>query len=657
MAFVFKSDRILGKENSPKTEVGPGQYLPQGFDKNIIEGKIPFFSTTFREIKIKKEDIPGPGSYEYDDKYEKFANMILEKKKKSPNNLKTFEIINTDNIDPFTIIINKENQKDVCFLSKEKRFKELPTIYNPAPGKYDKHEPMIFLKNSIKDKKRKKFLIPEKNNLTLTRYDKSTGSPNRISTIPAKHLSYGYDINEHGELYMKDDPDKNLKHKGELGDTVGPGSYETFKSKQWFKNMVSWERNSKSPREKISENYKESKEFNIPNIENNNLIQINKSNNNNMIVNSISANNDNYVSKEKKKIQKDKIFKHFREKRQKLLDLKETKTSYEDELVNKHVLHQDPGPGYYNTDFATTAFKNSRFPEKFQTFGSSSLRFQDNPLLDVGPGSYFKDDQRLDKIKLKQYLNEKINFSVNAMSIREDIKKERLSNYETRMGINGMLNKQKTTSEFISPGPGWYDTQTNAFLKKNLSTNSQFGSIQKRFVEPFSNETPGPGSYVGFPKSQTASLGNSLNKILVKPKKLKTNNEISDLLGNPKIDQENEKNKIPSVGSYNPDILFSLGYKVAKNVNKFNSTVAPFSSIEKRFMCSTKTAADNVGPGQYYKERILRNTVSNSPPFNTSSDRYGNFNNTHNVNVSGPGSYNVSSYFDWNKKSYNIQYI
>lgn len=696
MAFVFKSEKILGMENSPLTELGPGQYMPQGLDRKLKPIKIPFFSSTFRDTQIKKDNIPGPGSYEYDEKYEKFADIVLDKNQKSPTFMKSLEVANNDNLDPFTIIISKENSKDIGFLTKERRFKEsMSPNDNPGPGKYQKHEPLLLVKNSIKHKK-KIPKIPEKTKLTLLRYEKSHGSPNRITTIPSKYFSYGYDIIENGEILMKEDPEKSLKYKGEFHDSVGPGSYETIHWKNWFKNMVSWDKLSKTSREVLPKkdiiqsneidnlDDKNNKNINDNEKNNNHKLELNKSfgnlassinNLNNSINNKgnlISSKNDVLIMKEVKKQEKDKIYKHIREKRQKLLDIKVLKNGVDDELLKKHVMQQEPGPGYYNTELVTTAFKKPKLPEKFQTFGSSSMRFQDNQAFEVGPGSYFNDDHRLEKIKLKQYLNDKVNFSTNSMQIREDLKKQRSSNYEQRMGINGLINKDKLRSTTESPGPGWYDT-IGSFKKKTTSNCGQFGSIQKRFVESnylMTSETPGPGSYLGLPKTQHNTINGTLHKLLVKSKKPLTDDEKSgvDLTLFPKNYNENiksnkktERNNVPSVGTYNSDILLSLGYKVAKNVNRFNSVNAPFNSVEKRFLNFTKkTAADSIGPGQYYKDNNhLRSTVSHSPPFNTSADRSAAHNTTNlysTINL-GPGAYNVSSYFDWNKKSYNIQFI
>ena len=80
MAFVFKEDKKFGKE-IPFSELGPGQYLSQDLPRNLKQAKVPFNSITFRETSIKKSDnSPGPGSYEYDDKYDNFIRSINKTK-------------------------------------------------------------------------------------------------------------------------------------------------------------------------------------------------------------------------------------------------------------------------------------------------------------------------------------------------------------------------------------------------------------------------------------------------------------------------------------------------------------------------------------------------------------------------------------------------
>lgn len=712
MAFVFKDDKKLGKE-IPFSELGPGQYLPQDLPRNLKPAKVPFNSITFRETSLKKNNnSPGPGSYEYDEKYDNFAKLI-NKTKKSLTNFATFEVNGLDDLDPFQIVINRETQKDPAFLTKEKRFKEvIKSNDNPGPGFYSSHDPNFIVKNSIrnnKDKAKNKFM--EKSKLTLMRYDNSSGSPSRIISIPSKNISYGYDVLPNGEAFLKDDPEKNYKYKGELGDTVGPGSYETLPAKRWNKNMVTWEKLSRTSAEiksnitNLHSSYSQQENKDTKNIADN-INKLNTINNGNNFYSSFikdknSTQQDNFIStkneimmaKEKQREIKDKIFKQIKEKRQKLLEIKNINTGTDDDLISKHVMHQDPGPGYYNIETASTCFKSRPMPEKYQTFGSNSLRFFDHGANELGPGSYFKNDQRLEKIKLKKFLDEKVNYSQSLALQKEEIKKERLFDNDSKLGINGLINRSKILIDGNIPGPGSYETICDNFNshKKGSSNFGQFGSIEKRFVDNVLTEpTPGPGSYISinFPRNNYTSSNSStigggggsllsgtgnIYKLIRKQKKRKSDDERENSMSpmspnlsielkksNDKIKQRKKEKEIPDVGTYNSDIIFSMGYKNMKKINKYNSDKAPFCSMEKRFKNNEiKTAAIHLAPGHYYKEKsmLVNNTSSISPPFNTSVDRLNENKLNKNINKNGPGMYNLNSYFDWNKKSYNIQFI
>lgn len=704
MAFVFKAERDISPEIlAASGDIGPGQYLPQSFIRTKGKtSKAGFDSNTFRDTKIIKDDNPGPGSYAYDDKYEKIFNLLNEKQQKSPSLLKSLEMVGPDNLDPFTIIINKEQSKDIPFFSKEKRFKERPGYDFPGPGEYGDNNPLFLVRNSLRKKKKKKNSTGRKKSAnSLIRKDKAPISPYRVATIPSKNFCYGFDVNGKGELYVKNDPDRDIKCLGDKGDSVGPGAYELGRVNNWNKNVVSWEKQSKSIRNSLcnSQEITRSSKINIANNNNNNnylffeeslkrqqfsnnevnqflspqnpklssaaLMHTNK-NNLSAIHNFIQTKNEALMSNQKLKYQKDKVFKHFRDKRQKLLDMKVSKNNVDDELFDKHILNQEPGPGYYFSELATSSFKPLKVPEKFQYFGSNSLRFSDpnltEKLSEVGPGAYFKDDNKLGDKKLKKILRDN-NFSLNTNIIREEIKKDRFDTLEERIGINGIINQHKQTNEEPSPGPGNYEFNCENFNKKAASNIAQFGTLQKRFNENINNPTPGPGAYLGIPKAESSNL----IKFPVRPKKIiikKDENFQADLSIFPKeaVEEIKANPSSPGVGSYNPEIVLSLGYKVAKNVNKFNNSSAPFNSVEKRFNYKNVIGAtENVGPGQYYKDntekKIVQNLISNSPPFNTSAERKYPKEDRNVYCDNGPGSYNLSSYFDWNKKSFNVQFI
>ncbi len=108
-----------------------------------------------------------------------------------------------------------------------------------------------------------------------------------------------------------------------------------------------------------------------------------------------------------------------------------------------------------------------------------------------------------------------------------------------------------------------------------------------------------------------------------------------------------EEQPMPSVGSYNP--RNSIEYNVMQKAHRFNKNI-PFNTKEERFI--KKIVKDgHLGPGYYYKEKKKKyKKVVLSPIKKFKSE------NSSSTNV-GPGQYELESYFDWNKKSYNILFV
>jgi len=605
--------------------------------------------------------------------------LFKDKPYKSPSLLKSLEMVGPDNLDPFAIIINKEKSKDVAFYSKEKRFKDSPGNDFPGPAEYGEYDPRFIVKNSIKKRNKKGNINKNKKNSSLIRQDKSPISPFRHISIPSKNFCFGFEVNQTGNLYVKDDPDKDIRYNGDKFDSVGPGSYEI--NENWNKGGLQWEKMAKNGRNSLntSQDLKKRDHItldinNLPEEMSNKILHTGTPVNRKILRNNlvaytnmgnklISPKNEEILSNQTNRLNKEKLFKHFRDKRQKLLDMKTSKNIAEDELFDKHILNQEPGPGYYLNDIATTAFKPIKVPEKFQHFGSNSIRFSDLNTLDinedVGPGLYFKDDNKYAEDRQKVFLKEKNNYFHNSANLREEIKKNRGENIEERLGIHGVINQYKLANLEYSPGPGNYDVNSDNIIKKQSSNVAQFGSLQKRFGENYVNPTPGPGSYIGVPKIE--AINNV--KFPIRPKKIETKREgrKSEIGLVPKDTKDEIKSyNSPGVGTYNNDIINSVGYKVAKHVNRFNHSSAPFNSVEKRFKKNLVINTENLGPGKYYKDdsekHLLKNQMNNSPPFNIASERKIVVDKPK-IQDNGPGSYNLSSYFDWNKKSFNVQFI
>ena len=120
------------------------------------------------------------------------------------------------------------------------------------------------------------------------------------------------------------------------------------------------------------------------------------------------------------------------------------------------------------------------------------------------------------------------------------------------------------------------------------------------------------------------------------------------------INKNNRSESVPPVGLYRPEMIYSIDYRNRKKIleNKNVDGVAFDSGVDRKSMKKSQTGV-NIGPGYYFKEKFIRN-VQNYPPFNQSSkkndDSYWNLSNS-------PGDYNIDSYYDWNKRSFNVNFV
>ena len=146
------------------------------------------------------------------------------------------------------------------------------------------------------------------------------------------------------------------------------------------------------------------------------------------------------------------------------------------------------------------------------------------------------------------------------------------------------------------------------------------------------------------------------------------------------------KKEIPGPGHYNPEkarkhlMAKKLRISYDKNKNKANININPINykintieylnnrkinSTNLRdvafFRCFPKikksTSCKKIvpSPGTYYIENKYE-FKQIIPPFNSSLEKKVELNKEYDINV-GSGQYNHVSYFDWNKKSFNISYL
>lgn len=631
--MVFKSERSLEIPiDEQNNNLGPGEYYPYSTSKKFTLNKEPFLTSSPR-YKIEIKDTPGPGSYYHDETYINYLKNIQSEKISKQNdriNLLTKGI----NGDIFFLL----NSEKKGFNIKSKRFKVLQNINNTlGPGEYFK-EKKDKNNNKLKKLKENEIFINKKTNTT------KNNEYLKIPTIPSKENTFGFEILNDGELIQRQNPEMYKTFTGDKGDTVGPGTYEIEKPNNWLKTGTSWSKlrsvrdcNKNDFSTSVSTtNFSESK-----NIISNNVKNLISGRNNKNYIQAKSYElmdkyNNNFNVTKSKKINNKSVFNLVvtnckRNNRKKANVIKTF------ESIIKNIT---PGPGYYYNAKDSTSFKIRKIPEKKQFFGSSITRFEnkENLINSIGPGEYFKKEKENDLIKMN-----KTSSSVFAPF------------YSSVKRFNFSEEKEK------KPGPGeYYPSKIEEIKKTCNSSEGKFGSKEIRFNNMYNNQwknsIPGPGAYIPIQdknleknNKKKGQVYNNTKNDLERLNNTKINNLVNNVI---------KEEDVPPIGLYNPEIVNSIDYKVKKRVYESRNKNVAFNSTFNKKIKKKNIVIDceesNLGPGYYYKEKKKKDNkisaVFHSPEFRR------NINTNLNTKV-GPGKYNLSSYNDWTKKSFNINFI
>ena len=451
----------------------------------------------------------------------------------------------------------------------------------------------------------------------------------RVNSIPFKNDSFGYEIDENGNVIIANKPNENynnitfninnkfgkkLKNKIKCIDWSKMSSRNmSFQKTNDYNNSNNTNNNNKKYNHSISApNEKNEKEIEIDNINTTNTSE-NKSKNNirknlkhshsmceilsKNLKSRLSNKNENYLNKNK------------------------------ENFIYENLFNVQPGPGYYYNDNDYEKYINPKIKLK-DGFGSTEKKnkYYNNNNINLGPGSYFKTKYPIKKpnfYPLSEKTN-KLNLLIN--------------------NNNDIINNKFFISEINkNVGPGSYDIKSefDKIKKSNFS-----GSNEKRFNYKIINENPGPGKYI------------QLNEWAKKEEKI----HLKEILNNFKEKIKEEKNIknnsiIPGVGYYNPQIISSIGYKILSKENKIQSIIAPFNSCQERFL--NKSHSSNnifVGPGSYNNNISSFNCKVNNSIFNNNQSKLLKEKNSIQNNI-GPGSYQQYNYNDWIKKSFNVLFV
>ena len=609
--MICKSKKTLSEPLKRNSEFpGPGEYLPLTKNKKIQLYKEPFLST-INGTFIPRNNFPGPGAYYNDD----FLNKYLK-----------------NNINEKTINNNKANTKynypngnkpNLGFNSTAKRFNKL-IINNPGPGQYF---PKInkFLKNKLDKIKKEEF------NSKKRQKGKILNKIDAISSIPSKDQKYGFNILEDGKIIKNKDPNLSKSFTGEKGDSVGPGSYEIEKKDELYKTRPLWTM-SKDVRNCYITNWENLSKLESPSLISTNYNDPSTNLNNSNILSSITANKffvddnlnvfelspyniSNYDSKSNfskslsfnfSNIKKNKI--NIKNPKLNLYIYKEKFKKIPSRQIFK--INNNPGPGSYINRFKHSSFYLEKIPESRQFFGSGIERFHS---INNSYNEGYEDSYLIDKY------NRKLNKLVPLIPFNSKEKRFNTPNY--------------LKEKFSNPSPFAYN---NSKIKKakSFSNFEVFNTSSKRFIEgknvKWLKEVPGPGYY-----NPDEIKGHISTKVFIKGK------------------NENESK------SKENDYIIPINYKINtieylnnKNVNSTNLKNVAF------FKCNPiikKSSSHKNIELKHYIEPKKSGFKKIYPPFNSFVEKKIEFNSQSDINI-GPGQYNHDSYFDWNKKTYNISY-
>ena len=619
MAMVFLSERlipsnnindteniIIDNDNSEETKNTQNKdnkknhYL-YTYNDIIKNSRNPLINISGKEKAnfIKKDDMPGPGTYNLSKNFEK-------------------------------IPINKN--KNLSFLTNSPRFiyAHNETDFFPGPGSYNLRD----ISNELNIKKEVKNKILYK---SLHLNNNSFGSFNNISSIPIKK-HYGYFENKNGTLIQINDSNIDKLLFTEENNNSKEQDDICIKNRNPIVNWNKMSARNLTPNKKIK--YSEelidrikkmkgednNREYNLKDIKSK-YKDIFKNYRNKIVSKKIKIFSDiqkkNYINLEKKK---------YLLLSEKMRNLSNNNLSEEEDnkKLNKNIkiIKKKLNPIIY---------KNS--------FSSGVKNYNSSTKMTPGPGSYFNNTYKNDFLKKK---NKKI--KINKV------------NHTDKNKVNNINHKNKSSSSLLGPGSYNIirkQFEKKSFNSVGSFSNQKrfFENLQDKLEMC---ETPGPGQYnLNFDDKFVLKLEKKIiseklfnvekERKKFEFKKMKNINEGEADFNNYQsysrvniIESEIKKNLNPISSKRNPFLSGQARFLYNKDFKNYNI---------------------NLGPGKYdNKLNFSYKNYRNIAPFNSSQPRelkLINSKNTSSNNLNNLSSdiIDLNDYFSWNKKSFNVMFI
>ena len=554
-----------------------------------------------------------------------FHKYLLLNKKKEKNiydvgkyNLKSldFERNRSEKIYKF-IRYNSYSIKNIFEPKKsnDKRISEFPTKVGLNKRRNITLENKLIIpdnnfqsKNQFKRKASEKAINNENNVYKTSSISLEPFSPRRILTIPTQNNHFGYTVDEKGNVELLEDPDIYEKFNGTKNNSVGPDRYNIFPSPR-KKFVIDWSKNTDN-KDILNKNF-------LSDIKNikllsklDNLFLTN-------VVNKKNINKNDEIKSELSKNNNPRI-KDFKKEEE---YLKQKFLNYEKQ---KQEMQAYIGPGSYNLsdEFIITPKK-----DKFQNFGSSKSRNLDSKKkaksnsIDENIKYYFLIEKNKEN---KFENNDKMNIYKNSKFFTYKLKAKLLKEKN--------IFDKKMIEENL--GPGSYETKENKIKRDNKV--GSFGSLEKRNLEYNKDDKYWDGTYLPLEDWTKKFKKNSK----IERKKENILNIFEDL----NAKKEN-----------NDDEKFDQKEEDEAKININNNMYRPgFGSDEPRFYVFQNDINEFNGVGSYnlIPQRKIKAQFA---PFIYSSKRHNVVKNDNNPQL-GPGTYNkFDTFFQWNKKSYNVK--
>ena len=213
-------------------------------------------------------------------------------------------------------------------------------------------------------------------------------------------------------------------------------------------------------------------------------------------------------------------------------------------------------------------------------------------------------------------------------------------------------------NEEKKPGPGEYNLE-GKIIKKEISNIKSFGSVVERFKFTKKEEEENPNNtnikeYI----NQSLEDENKKDKERIKERKYLKNIEIIKNKEKKKR-QKYLRKKMPSVGTYSPEITSSIYYQVLSKLNPYRNQLAPFDIVDSRFSQIKNPRIRNIetpGPADYNVMPAFKALNLDKRKYNIFGQNKQRESRIKNTFVPGPGGYNLDNNI-WNIKTYNVLFI